>query len=56
MTDPENLPEVQTKEKGALWNHQIADMVIKAIGGAGWRRLFHAAREDKKREAVRLKL
>ena len=36
MTDPQNLPEAQTEEKGSLWNQQIADMVFKAIGSGGF--------------------
>ncbi len=36
MTDQENLPEAKTEEKGSIWNQQVADMVIKAIGGGGF--------------------
>ncbi len=36
MTDQENLPEAKTEEKGSIWNQQVADMVIRAIGGGGF--------------------
>ena len=37
MTDEQNLPKDEPKEKGAIvWNQQIADMAFKAIGGGGF--------------------
>jgi hypothetical protein len=36
MTEQQNLPEVQPREKESIWNQQVADMVIKAIGGGGF--------------------